>query len=399
VTASAPRAARLMRFAPVSVVAALVWALFEGPAAADRGFTVDRTFAGSVQLDEHVAPTLQSSDARARVFDGFTTEISLKLAADLTEHFSANVKVCYGCHGFEADMAYLDLRLQDELNLRIGRFSPSFGAFNLRHDPANHKLPDKPLPYDMGRMLRMRDWNLGVLPSPFPDNGAEINGTHWFGDAAQLDYAVYAVSGLKGDDNQIDLDFIQSRNGNLYYVDNNGTPAGGARIAITGKINPFTDLTVGASGMYGLFDPQNRLSYAIVGADLWLRVGRTNLRAEWLVRRQEFDTSDPTIFKYAVSANGNFFVKHGAYVELEQPLGPDLDAIVRVDGLVRLGNVAPTSPLSNEAFLVRYTVGASYALTRGVRFKLAPELWQFDYRDVTGRKLEASLHVAIVGAL
>ena len=81
---------------------------------------------------------------------------------------SANMKVCYGCHGFEADMMYFDVRVADELNFRVGRFSPSFGAFNLRHDPANHRLSDKPLPYDMGRMLRMRQWNMSVLPEPVP---------------------------------------------------------------------------------------------------------------------------------------------------------------------------------------------------------------------------------------
>jgi len=72
-------------------------------------------------------------------------------------------------------MIYFDLRAFDELNVRIGRFSPSFGSFNLRHDPGNHKLSDKPLPYDMGRMLRNATWNNGVLPSPFPDNGVEVN--------------------------------------------------------------------------------------------------------------------------------------------------------------------------------------------------------------------------------
>jgi hypothetical protein len=384
--------------ADLSLLFALATALSLGMWAA-RADAVDRTFAGSVQLDEHIAPTLPSTSARTAVFDGFTTELSMKLAIDLSDHVSGNVKICYGCHGIEADMAYLDLRAVDELNVRVGRFSPSFGAFNLRHDPANHKLADKPLPYDMGRMLRFRDWNLGVLPSPFPDNGVEVNGTHWFGDAVSLDYAVYAVSGLKGDDNQQDLDFVQSRNGNLYYVDNNGTPSGGARLALTAKLGAYADLTLGASGMFGTLDPKNRLTYGIFGSDLSLRVGRTSLRAEWLVRREEFDTSDPTLFKYAIARNGDFFVKHGAYVELEQPLTAELDAIVRVDGLLRLGNITAGSPLSNEAKLIRYTLGASYAITRGVRLKVSPELWQFDYADVTGRKLEASLHLAVVGAL
>jgi hypothetical protein len=378
----------------VAIATALLLAMWTSSAAA-----VDRTFAGSMQLDENLAPTLPSTNARTAVFDGFTTELSMKLAVDLTDHVSGNVKVCYGCHGVEADMAYLDLRAFDELNFRVGRFSPSFGAFNLRHDPANHKLADKPLPYDMGKMLRMRDWNLGVLPSPFPDNGVEIDGTHWFGDSVSVDYAAYAVSGFKGDDNQQDLDFVQSRNGNLYYVDNNSTPAGGARLSLTAKLGAFADLTLGASGMFGTFDPQNRLTYGIFGGDLWLRIGRTNLRAEWLMRRQEFDTSDPTLFKYAITSNGNFFVKHGAYVELEQPLTGELDAILRVDGLLRRGNVSAGSPLSDDAKVLRYTLGASYAITRGVRLKISPEFWQFDYADATGRKLEASLHVAVVGAL
>jgi hypothetical protein len=358
---------------------------------------LDRTFAGSVQLDENIAPSEPSTNAGTQSFYGFTAELSGKVAVDLSEHVSANVKVCYGCHGFEADMAYIDLRVVDELNFRVGRFSPSFGAFNLRHDPANHKLADKPLPYDMGRMLRMRDWNLGVLPSPFPQNGVELDGTHWFGDKIELDYAAYVVGGFKGSENGLDLDFVQSRS--LYYVEINNMPTGGGRLAMTAKLGPSTDLTLGASGMYGTFDPENHYTYGIFGADGWLRIGRTNIRAEWLVRRQEFDASDQSQLKYTVPpSGGDFFVKHGAYVELEQPLGAGVDGIVRVDGLLRMGNVAAGSPLSSEATVLRTTIGASYVVARGVRLKLSPELWQFNYADANDRKVEASLHIAVAGA-
>jgi hypothetical protein len=64
------------------------------------------------------------------------------------------VKICYGCHGFETDMAFVDLRVAEQLNFRVGRMNPAFGDFPLRHDPANHRANSKPLPYDMGRMLR-----------------------------------------------------------------------------------------------------------------------------------------------------------------------------------------------------------------------------------------------------
>ena len=219
---------------------------------------LDRTFAASAQADYSLAPG-QFRKPNYNGFDGATMELAIKLSVDLSDHFSANVKVCFGCHGFETDMAYLDYRLADELNVRFGRFSPSFGAFNLRHDPANHRLSDKPLPYDMGRMLRLRDWNMGVLPSPFPDNGLEASGTHWFGSKVQFDYAAYGVSGFKAGYTGTDLDFIQSRSGSFYYVDNNSVPTFGGRLAFTFKLGERSDLTLGGSGMAGFFDPNHEL--------------------------------------------------------------------------------------------------------------------------------------------
>jgi len=193
--------------------------------------SLERNFVGSAQLDTLFVPTEEI--ARAFAFDQFTAELALKLAVDFSAHVSANVKTCFGCHGFELPMAFFDVRVADELNFRTGRFIPAFGDFPLRHDPANHRTNDKPLAYDMGRMLRLREWGMSVLPAPYVDNGIEVNGIHWFGDDVQLDYAAYAVGGLKGGADAVDLDFVQSRSGSLYYVDNNSRPALGGRLAIT----------------------------------------------------------------------------------------------------------------------------------------------------------------------
>ena len=359
---------------------------------------IEHHFAGSAQIDYFLVPTQPKAQARAIGFDGFTTELSMKVAVDLSEHLSANVKVCYGCHGFETDMMYFDYRVADELNLRVGRFSPSFGSFNLRHDVGNHRLSDKPLAYDMGRMLRLRDWNMGVLPSPFPDNGIELNGTHWFGETMQLDYAAYAVSGFKGDRNGFDLDFSQSRTPNLYYVDNNSRPTVGGRVAMTGKLGGSSDVTVGASGMVGTFDPDASLVYGIYGADVTLRIARTNIRAEYLVRRQQFDVSDPSRFKFVVPpSGGDFFAKHGAYFEIEQPLVKDLDLILRMDGMARVGNVAATSSLSRESSVLRWTVGSTIGIERGLKVKVSGELWSFSDRDARNKKVDLGIHLGLVG--
>jgi hypothetical protein len=372
----------------------------------------DHNFAGSAQLDYFLVPTEHAAATQpgpTTTFQGFTLEAALKVAVDVSDHLSANVKVCYGCHGFEADMAYFDYRPVDEFGLRVGRFSPSFGAFNLRHDPANHPLSDKPLPYDMGRMLRKGDWNNGVLPSPFPMNGVEVNGTHWFGAAAQLDYAAYAVTGFKNDvDSQpSDLDFQESHL--PYYVDANPRPAFGARLALTLKATDETDVSLGASGMAGPYDPNDSLWYVIAGIDFGLRVGKTTLRVEYLARRQEFDTSQPLTFKYALSpSSGDFFVKHGAFAELEQPLTSALTGVLRVDGMLRVGNVSDIvvgsgdtfspSPLPDRASVLRETMGLAYEVERNLRFKGSVELWEFNYPDDDGRETALGFHVGAVGS-
>jgi hypothetical protein len=373
-------------------------------ALARPAIAVERTFAGSAQIDYLFVPTVKGLDANAGTgdtFDGFTLEATLKVAVDISDHVSANVKVCYGCHGFEADMVYFDLRAFDELNFRVGRFSPAFGAFNLRHDVANQKLSDKPLPYDMGRMLRNMDWNAGILPSPFPDNGLEIDGTHWFGEAAQFDYAAYGVAGFRNTaTNVTDINFVESHLP-TFYVDNNARPTGGARLALTLKPSSVSEVSLGASGTAGTYDNDNQLLYAIAGGDFSVRVQRTSFRMEVLLRRTEFTetAASQPLFKYDFAkSQGDYFMKYGAYAELEQPVVRDLDCVVRVDGLARVGNVpAAVTDLSYRSGVLRETLGLAYAVERNIRLKLSGEVYEWTDRDASGHKNDVAVHAAVVG--
>jgi hypothetical protein len=358
---------------------------------------IERNFAGSAQLDYHLVPSQKSVPARS-TFDGFTSEVALKLAVDVSERLSANVKVCHGCHGFELPMAYFDYRLADELNVRVGRFSPSFGAFNLRHDPANHATSSKPLPYDMGRMLRKADWNLGVMPSPFPDNGVEINGTHWFGEAAQTDYAIYAVSGFKAAGQSTDLDWTQSYSRNAYVIDNNGSPTFGGRLAFTLRTGDSSDLTLGGSAMRGKYDPENRYSYTIAGGDLSARFGGTYLRLEYLVRHQSFAPNPNVMFKLPLDPSGReSFDKHGYYLEIEHAVTESVSLLARADGLYRAGNLPVDSPLGPRSAIFRYTAGATFAIQPGFRLKASAELWAFSEDPPVHKDWEPTFHLAVVG--
>lgn len=376
----------------------LVWTALLGvttiPALADP--SVERNFAGSVQLDYMSVPS--QTIARDVALDAATVELSLKLAQDFGEHVSASVKLCISCHGMEVGMAFFDLRVADELNVRVGRFTPQFGSFPLRHDPANHRTSDKPLPYDMGRMVRLQEWNLGVMPSPWVDNGIEINGTLFLGEGAQVDYATYAVAGPRAGIDATDFDYKLSRSGEAYYIDNNSQPSIGAHLAMT-LSGESSMLTFGASAMAGSYDPEQKLQYALVGAHVVAQLHGAFLRAEYLVRRTEMALGmDPASrFKYGPGVNGAFdpyFLKHGFYAELEVPVGDRVDLIARWDGLRRQGNVLATSMLRSDSAVLRYTAGTSVRIHGATRLKLSGEL--YDFSDFTD---ELVFHVAVAGAL
>jgi hypothetical protein len=376
---------------PLSIGATL--AAVTAVAAADPAAGFERHLAGSVQLNYMAIPT--EKVGRDVALDGATVELSLKLTMDYGDHVSSNVKVCVACHGMEVGMAFFDLRAADELNIRVGRFTPAFGEFPLRHDPANHRTSDKPLPYDMGRMLRLREWNMSVLPAPWVDNGLELDGTHYFGEAVQLDYAAYAVGGPKAAADSFDFDYRQSRTPEAYYIDNNSRPVIGAHASMTVS-SANASVMVGASGMTGTYDAKNELDFTLIGFQAVASYRGAFLRGEYLARRTEMSMgADPAKqFRYGPGADGTFdpyFLKEGFYTEVELPAGR-FDFVLRWDGLRRRGNVVRTSPLRSVSEVLRYTAAATFQLREALRLKLSAERYDFsDFDD------ETVLHLGIAG--
>ncbi len=354
-----------------------------------------RNFAGSVQLDYLAIPSTRIG--RDIALDGATAELSLKLVADLGHNVSASVKLCYGCHGAEVGMAYFDLRVADELTFRVGRFTPSFGSFPLRHDPANHRTSDKPLPYDMGRMVRLREWNEGILPAPWVDNGVEVGGVHFVGTKVQLGYAAFAIGGPRGDSDGFDFDFTQSRSPERYYVDNNSRPAVGGRVTGSFELGSTTTLAVGASVMAGHYDPKARLGFFIGGVDAVLQLDGVVVRAEYLLRWTEFALGDDprSRFKYGPGPTGRIadsYLKDGFYTEVEVPVSR-FELVGRLDGLRRFGNVLATSELTSRSTVLRYTAAVAIRVAGAIRIKTSIEAYDFSDFD-----RELAIHLGLAGA-
>jgi hypothetical protein len=245
-------------------------------------------------------------------------------------------------------------------------------------------------------MLRINAWNEGVLPAPWVDNGIELNGSHFFGDHLQLDYAAYAVSGPRASSNPRDFDFKQSRSGEAYYVDNNSRPVIGGQV-VASLVTDETTLSVGFSLMQGTYDPLHTLPFTLWGTHAVLRLGDVFLRAEYLNRKTKMYIGDtPEMdFKYGPGAGGvydPYFVKDGAYLEAEVPINKRLTLILREDGLRRRGNVLATSELRSESEVLRHTIGGTIALRSALRLKLS-----YEYYDFSDFENESVVHVGVAG--
>ena len=150
--------------------------------------------------------------------------------------------------------------------------------------------------------------------------------------------------------------------------------------------------------MRGTYDPQHRLPFQIYGAHAVVRIRDVFLRAEYLTRRTKMSLGENPMerFRYGPSTTTGqwdpYFVKDGAYVELEAPLGRRVTFIAREDGLRRRGNVVMTSDMRSDSAVMRHTVGLAIAIRSALRLKLSYEYYDFsDFED------ESVVHVGIAG--
>ncbi len=351
------------------------------------GLPADTNVAGSIYLNHPVLFSERDEVLGQTVRTN--AEASFKLSADVSDEVSVTAKICYGCHGFEADMGYVEWAPSELISFRAGRFPVPFGEFYLRYDPASHISATKPLPYSMGRMLRREEYNLGILPEPYPDNGVQLFGT-LAKESVELSYAAYAVAGLKGDSSGADLDFRLSRG--VYYADNNASPAVGGRVAVAFPELPgeaWRWLAIGFSGMYGHYDPEGDLDYILGGVDFYTRISRINIRAEALFRR----TAIPDRAVFAQQIEDLFVQREGFYAQVDGPMGEHLEWLFRLDGLRRNGPTLINALLTDpDSSILRYTLGANVIPTQGFKLKINYEQWRFSSFET-----ENIVHAGVVG--
>lgn len=371
------RAARLLALAAALLVA--------GPALATEGVL----FSGSAYVDYWGIPDRAAADRSAQ---GFAPATSVKIGVDINDDLSFSAKACIGCHGIDMEHVSLDYQPKMWFNVQAGRIAVPFGEFSNRVDPSSYKTASQPLVYDMGRMAwgSRSAMNLGVLPQPYVDTGALVYGIRWMGERIQVWYGIWGVAGLRGSN---DLDWMAMRS--PPYNDNNREPSGGGRLAISYSANPgafIGDCNIGGSYTGGRYDKDATRWYHIVGADATLRLWKTVLRGEWVMRRTELDKGASG---YPYALEDDWFKKEGFYGEAEVPFGKRLTAVYRYEELRRTGAPLPGSvaELTPDSKMVRHTGGFLVTPAAAVYIKLSWEYW-----DTTDFGRFHTYHVGIGGA-
>lgn len=285
---------------------------------------------------------------------------------------SANLRACWGCHGLELEEATIQWRPLEILSVRAGRMNVHAGSYNARHDFNTRATIAKPLTRIMGGMVRQVEFNHGVLPAPYVDNGLNLALDLDAGPVA-LRLDGFVLAGLKGVND--DIDFDRSRD----FPDNNGEPSFGAALGLE---TPIVSLNL--AYLWGNYDADARRSYQVASADLRAHLGPVTLDAEFAWRQTQFS-------RPGSPGGEDQFWKWGWWVQADWQVVGGLRLLAAVDSLAVKGiYLAGFGPTPNPALAVtddnnrilRGTIGVSYTTIGGVLLRLNGEYWEFsDFND------------------
>lgn len=307
--------------------------------------------------------------------EGFVGEFALSGRVAARDYgISANMRVCWGCHGIDLEEAAIQWQPWPWLTARAGRLNVSAGSLNSRHDFSVRRTISKPLTRIMGNMPRGREFNQGVLPAPYSDLGAGLT-FGWDTDIFGFEFEAFALRGLKGSVTSVDIDFVSTRD----WADSNGEPSFGGRMSFD---VPFVSLNF--AYLWGNYDPGSRRSYHFASADLRARFGPVTIEGELAFRSTEYqDPIKPDREKD--------FYKYGWWGQVTWQILEPLSVVVSVDSLhverIFLGANGPTvnpalAITDDHNRIVRIQGGVGWTPWGGIMVRVMAEYWEFsDFHD------------------
>lgn len=194
------------------------------------------------------------------------------LSARMGEHVTAEIELEFEPDKFLAEYALVDFTPHRAFTVRVGRFLIPIGQFNeVLHPSFRWNMVTRP------QLFRT------VAPAVMSSTGAQVRGVVPLVAGSSLDYAVYVVNGLGGDDGYQARSAEVARNlRREALADNNDDKAFGGRVGVRFLADAAVGSTqLGASFYTGAVDPAGAWRLSIADVDLSVKLGPVTVRGEF----------------------------------------------------------------------------------------------------------------------
>lgn len=242
------------------------------------------------------------------------------------------------------EQAYMDVRVHNSFNIRIGAFLTPFNRFDEFHGPLDNRLVTRPY---VSREIGVSAWK---------DVGIDLHGNIQLGSRFFLQYNAYAINGLGAG---------ARLRGSRQYLDNNDAKSLGFRLS--GVFNDRWE--AGVSYYRGAWNTTGDMALTVAGLHLLGRLGDLGVFAEYA--RALSDNPIPY-------ARGK---ADGWFVQLDYRLGRKFRPVFRYDSLDYLdpGNALGRKPADLMASTA--ALGLDFFLTPSIVFKV-----EYDFVHEGSRK-------------
>ncbi|MCH8903080.1 MAG: hypothetical protein IIA45_04110 [Bacteroidetes bacterium] len=162
-------------------------------------------------------------------------------------NFISELEFEHGTEEIALEMALIDVRVSDGLNLRGGIILPQIGLVNANHDSPKWNFVERPLS------------STHIIPTTLSEVGFGIHGK-FFSDSRILSYDAYVVNGLQESIilNEEGRTFLQQgKSEEMFEEDNNGVPMMNVKFSLSNR----KSTEVGVSYYGGIYN-----TYRIEGA-------------------------------------------------------------------------------------------------------------------------------------
>ncbi len=262
----------------------------------------------------------------------------------------AEIEYVQGGDDFEIDQANLTLDLvePEALALTAGKFYYPFGIERRSYSSTTNKLVDRPSPFRR------------IVPGTYSDVGLLASGEHRFAEfGPTASYELAVTNGLTGPG-------PEDRPG----LDDNDSKQVGGR----GAFSPLDGLEVGASGLWGRYDPGDELGLWLAGLDF--RFTYDGIRffdsttGEVLDLRAEFLYGEVETREVGPGSGTSWFARHGAYAQLAYKTIYELPALEYLEYVVRWDVLEENDAVRDFHDAWRLAAGIGWSFHENVRFKL-----------------------------